>query len=115
MALIKFTSLGKLVISSLFSNVTEPVGALPTRLEKNKFPLLNKSTPSLKNCRCSENVCSNGPRFSVKLSKDTWLKSGIKVASKVKFSVRPYLRSKPILKSVSTLPSNEVVSPKTKG
>ena len=81
------------------------VGEFPILLEKNKFPLSNKSAPSIKNCRCSAYLCSKGPRFKTTLSKLAWLKSGTKVAIRVKLSVIPYFKSKPKAKSVSVSPS----------
>ncbi len=109
------TSLGRSEISSFSSNNTSPIGALPMRLEKNRFPFSKRSTPSLKNCLCSPNVCSKGPKFNVKLSKAAWLKSGINVASSVKFSVNPYLTSNPTVISLSVLPSKDFTKPETKG
>jgi len=115
--LIAFNTLTSLGTSadSFSSKSNCPVGALPTRLEKNKSPFENKSTPSVKNWRCSEKVCSKGPRLSTTLSKPAWLKSGTSVASKVKLSVIPYFTSIPKVKSVSVLPSKLSTIPVEKG
>ena len=53
-------------------------------------------TPSWKNGRRSSKRTSNAVRFSTAGSASTWPKSGLIVASSVRFSLMPYLMSSPI-------------------
>src|SRR3954470_14126988 len=57
---------------------------------------LNAPCPSRKNGRRSLKKLSKPERFTSDGSASTWPKSGLIVASRVRFEVRPYLRSAPM-------------------
>ena len=64
-ALIKFTLAGLSIISSLVCTVGYFDGFPPILLEYTRFPLLNKSVPSVKKGLFSLNCCSKGPKFKI--------------------------------------------------
>ena len=91
----RFMAPGYSEINSLSAKLRFKSGVCPILREYSKFPLLNKSVPSVKNGRFSLNCCSNGPKFKITLSYLVWPKSGTKIASKVNASLIPYLTSNP--------------------